>query len=226
MKDINVIIQQNESTLVSVYQWITDRPKNYQTEKELEEALLLQLKSQGYIQEIIHDNEGLVDNLRRQVERLNNYNFTDKEWNKLLAEYIDNPNQGIEEKSKKIQEDYIYPLKKDDGSTVNIYLIDKKQIHNNKLQVINQYEVEGKKKNRYDVTILVNGLPLVHIELKRRGVSVKEAFNQIKRYERESFWADNGLYEYAQIYVISNGTETKYYSNTWQCLSILFNTIF
>lgn len=214
MKDINVIIQQNESTVVAEYTKDTDRPKEYQSEDALEKALILQLKSQGYIYETIHDNDGLVNNLRKQLERLNNYTFIDKEWKKLLDEYIDNPNQGMEDKSKKIQEDYIYPLKKDDGSTINIYLLDKKQIHNNQLQVINQYEVEGKRKNRYDVTILVNGLPLVHIELKRRGVSIKEAFNQIKRYERESFWADNGLYEYAQIFVISNGTETKYYSNT------------
>jgi len=211
---IKVIVQQNESTVVSEYKSKVERQKEYQSESDLELQLIDQLKSQGYEFLKIHDNQGLIDNLRFQLEKLNNYRFSDNEWKIFFESYIDNPNEGIVEKTRKIQEDYIYNLGLDNGSSKNIWLLDKKNIHNNFLQVIHQYEVEGKYKNRYDVTILVNGLPLVHIELKRRGVSLKEAFNQIKRYERESFWADNSLYQYAQIFIISNGTETKYYSNT------------
>jgi type I restriction enzyme R subunit len=211
---IKVIVQQNESTVVSEYKSTIDRQREYQSESDLELQLIDQLKSQGYEFLKIHNNQGLIDNLRFRLEKLNNFRFSDNEWKTFLESYIDNPNEGIVEKTRKIQEDYIYNLRLDNGSSKNIWLLDKKNIHNNFLQVIHQYEVEGTYKNRYDVTILVNGLPLVHIELKRRGVSLKEAFNQIKRYERESFWADNSLYEYAQIFIISNGTETKYYSNT------------
>ncbi|MGN0961112.1 MAG: type I restriction endonuclease subunit R, partial [Christensenellales bacterium] len=163
----------------------------------------------------IHDSETLVNNLRTQLELLNDYKFSDSEWTRFFNNNIANNNDGIVEKTRKIQEDHIQVLKKDDGTSKNIYLLDKKNIHNNKLQVINQYvENDGNYDNRYDVSILVNGLPLVHIELKRRGVALKEAFNQINRYQRDSFWAGSGLYEYVQIFVISNGTNTKYYSNT------------
>jgi type I restriction enzyme, R subunit len=211
---MKIIAQQSESTVVTEYKSDSKRQTNYQSERELELALINQLKNQGYTFLKIHGNDALVANLKVQLERLNKFQFTDKEWNRFLIEYLDNPNQGIVEKTKKIQEDYIYPLRREDGSLFNVFLLDKKQIHNNQLQVIHQFEVEVTYKNIYDVTILVNGLPLVHIELKRRGVSIKEAFNQIKRYERDSFWAGNSLYQYAQIFVISNGTETKYYSNT------------
>ena len=214
MDQIKIIAQQSESTVVTEYQSLGYRQTAYQSERDLELALIAQLKTQGYSFIRIHKNEDLVNNLRTQIEKLNKFAFTDKEWIKFLNEYLDNPMQGIVEKTKKIQEDFIYPLRREDGSLFNVFLLDKKQIHNNNLQVIHQYEAEGKYKNIYDVTILVNGLPLVHIELKRRGVSIKEAFNQIKRYERESFWAGNSLYQYIQIFVISNGTETKYYSNT------------
>ena len=156
-----------------------------------------------------------MKNLRAQIERLNGYTFTDNEWTSFFTEHIANANEGIVEKTRTIQEDNVKNLKRDDGTTKNITLIDKKNIHNNSLQVINQYEVDtGKRQNRYDVTVLVNGLPLVHIELKRRGVPIREAFNQIDRYQRDSFWAGSGLFEYVQIFVISNGTNTKYYSNT------------
>jgi type I restriction enzyme R subunit len=155
-----------------------------------------------------------VSNLRKQLTKLNGYKFTDNEWKQILAKYLINKNESIVEKTHKIQEDFIYNLKRDTGETKNIYIIDKKNIHNNFLQVINQYETQGSYKNRYDVTILVNGLPLVHIELKRRGVAIREAFNQINRYQRDSFWADTGFFEYVQLFVISNGTHTKYYSNT------------
>lgn len=214
MDQLKVIIQQNESTVVSEYQSKLNRQTEYQSEKELEEALLLQLRGQGYVFLDIHSSDDLLINLRTQLERLNKLEFTDNEWNQILSKYISNPNEGVVEKTRKVQEDYIYNLKRDDGSSVNVWLIDKNQIHNNQLQVIHQYETVGTHKNIYDVSILVNGLPLVHIELKRRGVTLKEAFNQIRRYEKDSFWADNGLFQYIQVFVISNGTETKYYSNT------------
>lgn len=219
MDQIKIIAQQSESTVVAEYQSTSNRQTAYQSEHDLELALIAQLKNQGYSFVHIHGNEDLVSNLRTQLEKLNKFSFTDKEWTKFLNEYLDNPMQGIVEKTKKIQEDYIYPLRREDGSLFNVFLLDKKQIHNNYLQVIHQFEVKGKYKNIYDVTILINGLPLVHIELKRRGVSIKEAFNQIKRYERESFWAGNSLYQYVQIFMISNGTETKYYSNTTRQLA-------
>ena len=149
------------------------------------------------------------------MELLNDYTFTDSEWKRFFTETLANANEGIVEKSRTIQTDHVKVLRRDDGTSKNIQLIDKKNIHNNHLQVINQYEEsEGKHDTRYDVTILVNGLPLVHVELKRRGVAIREAFNQIKRYQRDSFWAASGLYEYVQIFVISNGTNTKYYSNS------------
>lgn len=176
------------------------------------------LTEQGYEYLTIHKEDDLINNLCSQLEKLNNYNFSETEWDRFFKECIANQNEGIVEKTRKIQEDNIQVLKRDDGSTKNITLIDKKNIHNNFLQVINQYVIGtaqgAKRDNRYDVTILVNGFPLVHIELKRRGVAIREAFNQINRYQRDSFWAGSGLFEYTQIFVISNGTNTKYYSNS------------
>ncbi|MBR5824930.1 MAG: type I restriction endonuclease subunit R [Paludibacteraceae bacterium] len=187
----------------------------YQSEADMERELIEQLQTQAYEYLSITSEAELVANLRRQLELLNDYSFTDAEWTRFFDSSIANKTDGIVEKTFKIQEDYIQLLACDDGTTKNIYLIDKKNIHNNHLQVINQYVPEGgARSNRYDVTILVNGLPLVHVELKRRGVSIKEAFNQINRYNRDSFWAGLGLFEYVQIFVISNGTQTKYYSNT------------
>lgn len=176
------------------------------------------LTEQGYEYLTIHKEDDLINNLRGQLEKLNNYNFSQDEWNRFFKECIANQNEGIVEKTRKIQDDNIQVLKRDDGSTKNITLIDKKNIHNNFLQVINQYVIGtaqgAKRDNRYDVSILVNGFPLVHIELKRRGVAIREVFNQINRYQRDSFWAGSGLFEYTQIFVISNGTNTKYYSNS------------
>lgn len=176
------------------------------------------LTEQGYEYLTIHKEDDLINNLRGQLEKLNNYNFSQAEWDRFFKECIANQNEGIVEKTRKIQEDNIQVLKRDDGSTKNITLIDKKNIHNNFLQVINQYVIGtaqgAKRDNRYDVSVLVNGFPLVHIELKRRGVAIREAFNQINRYQRDSFWAGSGLFEYTQIFVISNGTNTKYYSNS------------
>lgn len=211
----NIIAENENYTIVSDYQAIYRKSDKYQTEAQLEKELIKTLTEQGYDYLSIHKEQDLVDNLRVQLQRLNDYTFTDSEWKRFFNDVIANQNEGIEAKTTKIQEDHIQVLKRDTGETKNIYLIDKKNIHNNYLQVINQYEEEqGNHDTRYDVSILVNGLPLVHIELKRRGVQLKEAFNQIDRYQRDSFWAGCGLYEYVQIFVISNGTNTKYYSNT------------
>jgi type I restriction enzyme R subunit len=179
----------------------------------LEQELIRLLCAQGYDYLSIHTEADLIANLRAKLEELNDYTFSDTEWERFFAECIANKNDGIVEKTRKIQEDYVQVLKRDDAMTKNITLIDKKNIHNNRLQVINQYVLDKEDgatyDNRYDVTVLVNGLPLVHIELKRRGVVIREAFNQINRYQRDSFWAGAGLFEYVQIFVISNGTNTK-----------------
>lgn len=211
----NIVATTDESTVVAEYVPAYSRSDAYQSEAALEKEMIILLQSQGYEYLVLHDQAALVANLRKQLELLNQYSFSDNEWKRLFTEKIANANEGIVEKTRKIQEDYVQNLLRDDGSTKNIYLIDKKNIHNNRLQVINQYEEsEGAHEARYDVTILVNGLPLVHVELKRRGVAIREAFNQINRYQRDSFWASSGLYEYVQIFIISNGTYTKYYSNT------------
>ena len=215
MGTYNIVLSTEESTVVTEYEPQGSRSDAYQSEAALEDAFIKLLTEQGYEYLLIHSSGSLEENLRKQLERLNHYAFTDGEWHRFFTQSIANANDGITEKTKKIQEDHIQPLKRDDGTTKNIALIDKNNIHNNSLQVINQYvENSGNYDNRYDVTILVNGLPLVHVELKRRGVVLKEAFNQIDRYQRDSFWAGSGLYEYVQIFVISNGTHTKYYSNT------------
>lgn len=225
MSTYNMILSTNESTVVAEYEPQSQRSDSYQSEAALEKAFIKMLCEQGYEYIDIHQEGDLVDNLRKQLELLNNYSFTDKEWDSFFKHKIANHNEGIVEKTRKIQEDYVQNLTRENGTTMNISLIDKKNIHNNRLQVINQYEENGGKHDtRYDVTILVNGLPLVHIELKRRGVAIKEAFNQINRYQRDSFWAGSGLYEYIQIFVISNGTNTKYYSNTTRFSHIKENT--
>lgn len=215
MNKYNVVMEMNDSTVVTEYEPVKRKSDSYQSEQALENEFIRMLTEQGYDYLEIHDSESLIKNLRTQLEIVNDYKFTDSEWDRFFNDSIANNNDGIVEKTRKIQEDNIQVLKKDDGTSKNITLIDKKCIHNNRLQVINQYvENSGNYDNRYDVTVLVNGLPLVHIELKRRGVALKEAFNQINRYQRDSFWAGSGLYEYIQIFVISNGTSTKYYSNT------------
>ena len=217
----DMIIEGADSTVVAEYVSPYARETSYQSEAELERALINQLTSQSYERLGITSNDELVANLRTQLEKLNNYQFTDHEWRRFFVENIavSAGKDSIALKTQTIQEDHVKNLYGDDDKFKrNIYLLDKDHIHNNHLQVINQYEVDGSHKNRYDVTLLVNGLPLVHIELKRRGVPLKEAFNQINRYQRDSFWADSGLFEFVQLFVISNGTHTKYYSNTtrWQ----------
>lgn len=211
----NLVAEGSQSTVVAEFQRDNSRAVTYQSEAELERAFIKQLTSQAYDYVAITAEEDLITNLRTQIEKVNDIKFTDSEWEQFFKNEIANPNQSIEEKTTTIQEDHIKILNREDGSIKNIYLIDKENIHNNRLQVINQYATDdGKRANRYDVTVLVNGLPLVHIELKRRGVAIQEAFNQINRYQRESFWAASGLFEYVQLFVISNGTHTKYYSNT------------
>ncbi|MCL2591478.1 MAG: type I restriction endonuclease subunit R [Betaproteobacteria bacterium] len=212
---IEPIALSNESTVVAEFVPETGvRDAKYQNEAWLEKDFIRQLQAQAYDYLPITSETDLIANLRRQLEALNKITFSDKEWHQFFGEKIAGANDGIIEKTTRIQEDHIQVLKRDDGSTKNIYLIDKQNIHNNRLQVINQYEVEGARANRYDVTVLANGLPIAHIELKRRGVDIREAFNQINRYQRDSFWAGSGLFEYVQLFVISNGTLTKYYSNT------------
>lgn len=189
--------------------------ESYQTEKELEENLISDLVFQGYERININSMEELYSNLKNQIEKLNNVEFNSNEWQRFLNEYLDSPNDGIIEKTRKIQENHIYDFIFDDGHLENIKILDKKNIHNNFLQVVNQVSQKGiKHNNRYDVTILVNGLPLVHIELKKRGINLQEAFNQIHRYSKESFNTENSLYKYVQIFVISNGTYTRYFANT------------
>ena len=211
----NIVASTNQSTVVAEYTPDEVKATAYESEVELEAKFIRMLQTLGYEYVEIKSEADLVSNLRKQLEVLNNYTFTDSEWKRFYNEKIASSNDGIVEKTRKIQSDHVQEFRGENGQLRNIYLLDKKNIHNNKLQVINQYEEhEGKHDTRYDVTVLVNGLPLVHIELKRRGVAIKEAFNQINRYQRDSFWASSGLYEYVQIFVISNGTNTKYYSNT------------
>lgn len=212
----NILVAENvHSTVVSEYVSDTQRAEYYQSEDALEKAFIEQLESQAYEYLTITKEEDLVMNLRTQLEKLNDITFSDKEWKFFFETELANKNDGMGYKTRSIQEDYIKNLVREDGTVKNIYLIDKKNIHDNHVQVINQYATDnGQRSNRYDVTILVNGLPLVHVELKRRGVAIQEAFNQINRYQRESFWADSGLFEYVQLFIISNGTHTKYYSNT------------
>ena len=215
MSKFNIVAESSTSTVVAEYTPEKRRNTEYQSEADLERELIRNLEQQGYEYLSIHQEIDLKNNLRKQLERLNNFHFSDAEWERFFRENVANLNDGIVEKTRKIQQDNVQAFRLDNGATKNITIFDKKNIHNNTLQIINQYEESaGAHKTRYDVTILANGLPLVHIELKRRGVAIKESFNQIQRYQRDSFWAASGLYEYVQIFVISNGTETKYYSNT------------
>ena len=215
MDDYKIIVEQEHSTVMAHYDIPKKDAEGYQSEAKLEAAFIKQLQAQGYEYVKVKDEAGLLVNLRRQLELLNDVSLSETEWMRLLP-MISNEQMTIQDKTEMIQgKGYVLALKMDNGLTKNIKLIDKNNIYNNRLQVINQYEVaDGAHKNRYDVTILVNGLPLVHIELKRRGVDIKEAFNQINRYLRDSFWAGRAMFDFVQIFVISNGTETKYYSNT------------
>ena len=214
-KKYNLVVENSQSTVVAQYSPGDHSASHYQSESRLEQAFIEQLKTQAYEYLAITSEDALVENLRVQLEKLNKFIFLDAEWKQFFASELANPNQSVEEKTATIQEDYIKTLTREDGTVKNVYLLKKDTVHDNSLQVINQYSTtDGKRANRYDVTVLVNGLPMVHIELKRRGIAITEAFNQINRYQRESFWASAGLFEYVQLFVISNGTHTKYYSNT------------
>lgn len=212
--DFDVMAFGGQATVCSALPKQQRRSSAYQSEAQLEDAFVKQLCRQGYEHLVVSSEEELIANLRTQLEALNRISFSDKEWERLFKGWIAADNDGIVEKTRRIQRDHVYALRMDDGSVRNVSLIDKRNVHNNRMQVMNQYAQQGSYDNRYDVTVLVNGLPLVHVELKRRGVAIQEAFNQIERYQRDSFWSGCGLYEYVQIFVISNGTHTKYYSNT------------
>ena len=187
----------------------------YQTEYDLENELIEDLKNQGYeyLPNLINSEE-MLNNIRLQLEKLNNIKFLENEWKRFCVEYLDKPSDNYIDKTRKIHDDYIYDFTFDDGHIKNIYRLDKKNITRNKLQVISQFEQKGDHLNRYDVTILVNGLPLIQVELKKRGISIREAFNQIHRYSKESFNSENSLFKYLQICIISNGTDTRYFANT------------
>ena len=215
----SVLLEGPESTVCAKAPETPDASTAYQSEAQLEEELVTQLCGQGYERLVPRREADLITNLRRQVELLNGLEFTDEDWGRFFREVVANKAEGIVEKTRRIQKNPVIDFTLADGTLRNIMLLDRGHIHRNRLQVMNQYEAnEGTHRNRYDVTILVNGLPLVHIELKRRGVPLRQAFNQIERYQRESFWSESGLFEFVQIFIISNGTHTKYYSNTtrWQ----------
>lgn len=224
---IEPVILTDESTVVGTYEVQRDSDRGYQSEAQLEAEMIAQLRRQAYEYSTFDSDEALQANLRTQLEALNDYRFTDNEWKRFFEKSIKTRAGGtdeVAEKTRRIQEDHVQVLQRDNGESKNIRLIDKQRIHNNRLQVTNQYVMEGGAHlNRYDVTILVNGLPLVHIELKRRGVPIREAFNQINRYQRDSFWAGSGLYGYVQVFIISNGTHTKYYSNTTRLAHVTEN---
>jgi len=212
--ETSTIAEMTNGIILANYEKILQVQEAYQSEAELEESMIKNLVLQGYERFNGKTSDDLYKNLKIQIEKLNKVTFTDEEWKRFLIEYLDSPNDGMIEKTRKIQENHIYDFIFDDGHLKNIKIIDKKNIHNNFLQVTNQIRQEGTHNNRYDVTILVNGLPLVHIELKKRGVNLHEAFNQIHRYSKESFNTENSLYKYVQIFVISNGTYTRYFANT------------
>ena len=216
MTQYKTIAESNHFIVLDQYNKLVEEPNaGYQTEGSLEREFIRDLQAQGYeYLQGLNNHDALVKNLRTQLQRLNNVIFSDAEWRRFLEEYLDKPSDSLIEKTRKIHDDYIYDFVFDNGRIQNIYLLDKKNLANNTLQVINQFEQTGSYDNRYDVTILVNGLPLVHVELKKRGVAIREAFNQIHRYSKESFNKENSLFKYIQIFVISNGTDTRYFANT------------
>ena len=209
------IIESNNFIVLDKYTNINDSSDSYQSEAELEAEFIKDLSNQGYeYRKDITSTESMLNNIKVQLENLNKTSFSDEEWHRFCSEYLDNANESIIDKTRKVHDDYIYDFVFDDGHIENIYLFDKKNVIRNKVQVTNQFEQKGTQSNRYDVTILVNGIPLVQIELKKRGVAISEAFNQVYRYSKESFNSENSLYKYLQMFVISNGTNTRYFANT------------
>jgi type I restriction enzyme, R subunit len=215
MCDYKTIAELNSFIVLDRYSREWQVCESYQTEADLERELIQNLENQGYEHlSDLNSPDKMLANVRVQLQTLNSMQFSESEWSRFVEEYLDNPGDTSIDKTRKIHDDYIYDFVFDDGHIQNIYLVDKKNIARNKVQVISQFEQTGSCANRYDVTILVNGLPLVQVELKKRGVAIREAFNQVHRYSKESFNADNSLFKYLQIFVISNGTDTRYFANT------------
>lgn len=209
------IAETNRFIVLDKYVRAWEVADSYQSEADLEREFVQDLHDQGY--EYLPDlksTSAMLANIRVQLQTLNDVQFTDKEWVRFVETYLDRPSDTATDKTRKIHDDYIFDFVFDDGRIQNIYLVDKANVCRNKVQVIKQFEQTGTHANRYDVTILVNGLPLVQVELKKRGVAIREAFNQIHRYSKESFNSDNSLFKYLQIFVISNGTDTRYFANT------------
>ena len=215
MSVYKTIAESNNFIVLDQYTRESQVAESFQSEDDLEQELIRDLQRQGYeYLPVLKTPEALLANVREQLQVLNGMSFNDEEWQRFVETYLDRPSDGIADKARKIHDDYIHDFVFDDGRIQNIYLLDKKSVIRNKLQVIKQFEQTGSHANRYDVTILVNGLPLVQVELKKRGVAIREAFNQIHRYSKESFNSDNSLYKYLQVFVISNGTDTRYFANT------------
>ena len=215
MSDYKTIAESRNFIVLDKYTPEWKAAESYQTEDALERELIQDLVNQGYeFVPGLNSPEKLLANVRVQLQALNNMQFADAEWDRFVKTWLDSPSEGIVDKTRKVHDDYVLDFVFDDGRIQNIYLFDKKHIARNKLQVIKQFEQKGNHANRYDVTILVNGLPLVQVELKKRGVAIREAFNQVHRYSKESFNSDNSLFKYLQLFVISNGTDSRYFANT------------
>lgn len=215
MTDYKTIAESNNFIVLDKYTQSSQIAEGYQSENDLEQELIQDLINQGYeFLTDLNNPKAMLANVRKQLETLNDVSFLDSEWLRFVEQYLDKPSDNIVDKTRKIHDDYIYDFVFDDGRIKNIYLLDKNNLARNKVQVIKQFEQTGSHANRYDVTILVNGLPLVHIELKKRGIAIREAFNQIHRYSKESFNSENSLYKYLQLFVISNGTDSRYFANT------------
>ncbi|MBU9614956.1 type I restriction endonuclease subunit R [Burkholderia multivorans] len=217
MMDYNTIAESKNFIVLDRYDGEWKVAESYQSEGDLERELIQDLQNQGYeYLPGLNTPDALLANVRVQLQALNNVQFSDGEWLRFVETWLDKPSDGIVEKTRKIHDDYIHDFVFDDGRIQNIYLLDKKNITRNKVQVVKQFEQAGSHANRYDVTILVNGLPLVQVELKKRGVAIREAFNQVHRYSKESFNSEHSLFRYLQLFVISNGTDTRYFANTTQ----------
>ena len=217
MSDYKTIAESNNFIVLDKYAREWKVAESYQSESDLERELIQDLVNQGYeFASAIKTPVDLLDNVRVQLQALNAVQFTDGEWMRFVESWLDKPSDGIVEKTRKVHDDYIHDFVFDDGRIQNIYLLDKKNVTRNKVQVIKQFEQTGTHANRYDVTILVNGLPLVQVELKKRGVAIREAFNQVHRYSKESFNSEQSLFKFLQLFVISNGTDSRYFANTTQ----------
>ena len=217
MIDYKTIAESNNFIVLDRYTKQWQVAEGYQSEGDLEREFIQDLQNQGYeYLPALTSPDALLANVRTQLQSLNTVEFSDAEWRRFVETFLDRPSETIIDKTRKIHDDYIHDFVFDDGRIQNIYLLDKQNIARNKLQVIKQFEQSGSHANRYDVTILVNGLPLVQVELKRRGVAIREAFNQVHRYSKESFNSEHSLFKYLQLFVISNGTDTRYFANTTQ----------